>query len=40
MGGEYGGMKMVVGLIVNMVWVFIVMKLRDGIEGVVGKGGI
>ena len=38
--GEYAPINIVLALILNMVWVFIVMKLTDRIERLLGKGGI
>lgn len=37
---EYAPINIVLALILNMVWVFIVMKLTDRIERLLGKGGI
>jgi multiple antibiotic resistance protein len=37
---EYAPINIVLALILNMVWVFIVMKLTDCIERLLGKGGI
>lgn len=37
---EYASINIVLALILNMVWVFIVMKLTDRIERMLGKGGI
>ena len=37
---EYAPINIVLALIFNMVWVFIVMKLTDRIERLLGKGGI
>ena len=37
---EYAPINIVLALILNMVWVFIVLKLTDRIERMLGKGGI
>lgn len=37
---EYAPINIVLALILNIVWVFIVMKLTDRIERLLGKGGI
>ena len=37
---EYAPINIVLALILNMVWVFIVVKLTDRIERMLGKGGI
>lgn len=37
---EYAPINIVLALILNMAWVFIVMKLTDRIERLLGKGGI
>lgn len=37
---EYAPINIVLALILNMLWVFIVMKLTDRIERLLGKGGI
>ena len=37
---EYAPINIVLALILNMVWVFIVMKLTDRIDRLLGKGGI
>ena len=37
---EYAPINVVLALFLNMVWVFIVMKLTDRIERLLGKGGI
>ena len=37
---EYAPVNIVVALILNMVWVYVVLKLTDRIERFLGKGGI
>ena len=37
---EYAPLNIVLALIVNMVWVYIVLRLTDRIERLLGKGGI
>lgn len=37
---EYASINIVIALILNMVWVFIVLKMTDRIERFLGKGGI
>ena len=37
---EYAPINIVLALTLNMVWVFIVLKLTDVIERFLGKGGI
>lgn len=37
---EYASINIVIALILNMVWVFIVLKMTDRIERILGKGGI
>ena len=37
---EYAPVNIVVALILNMVWVYVVVKLTDRIERFLGKGGI
>lgn len=37
---EYAPVNIVLALILNMVWVFVVLKLTDRIERLLGKGGI
>lgn len=37
---EYAPINIVLALILNMVWVYIVLKLTDRIERMLGKGGI
>ena len=37
---EYAPINIVLALILNMVWVFIVLKLTDRIERMLGTGGI
>lgn len=37
---EYAPINIILALVVNMVWVYIVLKLTDLIERILGKGGI
>ncbi|MBM6656719.1 MarC family protein [Bacteroides mediterraneensis] len=37
---EYAPINIVLALVLNMVWVYIVLKLTDRIEHMLGKGGI
>ena len=37
---EYAPVNIVLALILNMVWVYIVLRMTDRIERVLGKGGI
>lgn len=37
---EYASVNIVLALILNMVWVYIVLRMTDRIERVLGKGGI
>lgn len=37
---EYAPINIILALILNMVWVYIVLKLTDLIERILGKGGI
>ena len=37
---EYAPVNIVIALILNMVWVYVVLKLTDRIERFLGKGGI
>ena len=37
---EYAPLNIVIALILNMVWVFIVLKSTDKVENMLGKGGI
>ncbi len=37
---EYDSINIILALILNMVWVYIVLKLTDKVEHVLGKGGI
>lgn len=37
---EYAALNIVIALVLNMVWVFIVLKLTDRVEHMLGKGGI
>ena len=37
---EYDSINIILALILNMVWVYIVLKLTDRVEHVLGKGGI
>ncbi|WP_308763593.1 MarC family protein [uncultured Bacteroides sp.] len=37
---EYASINIVLALILNMVWVYIVLKVTDRIERMLGKGGI
>ncbi len=37
---EYATVNIVLALILNMVWVFFVLKMTDRIERILGKGGI
>ena len=37
---EYAPLNIVIALVLNMVWVYIVLKLTDKVEHLLGKGGI
>lgn len=37
---EYSTLNILIGLTLNMVWVFIVLKMTDRVERLLGKGGI
>ena len=37
---EYAPVNIVIALVLNMVWVYVVLKLTDRIERFLGKGGI
>jgi multiple antibiotic resistance protein len=37
---EYAALNIVIALVLNMVWVFVVLKMTDKIENMLGKGGI
>ena len=37
---EYAPLNIVIALVLNMVWVYIVLKLTDKVEHMLGKGGI
>ena len=37
---EYAALNIVIALVLNMVWVFVVLKMTDKIEQLLGKGGI
>ena len=37
---EYAPLNIVIALVLNMVWVFTVLKLTDKVEHLLGKGGI
>lgn len=37
---EYAPINIILALVLNMVWVYIVLKLTDLIERILGKGGI
>lgn len=37
---EYATINIVLALLLNMVWVYIVLKMTDRIERLLGKGGI
>lgn len=37
---EYASINIVLALVLNMVWVYIVLRMTDRIERVLGKGGI
>ncbi len=37
---EYAPVNILIALLLNMVWVFIVLKLTDRVERLLGKGGI
>ena len=37
---EYATINIVIALLLNMVWVYIVLKMTDRIERLLGKGGI
>ena len=37
---EYAALNIVIALVLNMVWVYIVLKSTDKIEQLLGKGGI
>lgn len=37
---EYAPLNIVIALVLNMVWVYIVLKLTDKVEHILGKGGI
>lgn len=37
---EYAPLNIVLALVLNMVWVYIVLRLTDRIERILGKGGI
>ena len=37
---EYASINIIIALLLNMVWVYIVLKMTDRIERILGKGGI
>ena len=37
---EYAALNIVIALVLNMVWVFVVLKMTSKIENMLGKGGI
>jgi multiple antibiotic resistance protein len=37
---EYAPLNIVIALVLNMIWVYIVLKLTDKVEHMLGKGGI
>ena len=37
---EYGSVNIIVGLILNMLWVYFVVRMTRKVERVLGKGGI
>ena len=37
---EYAALNIVIALVLNMVWVYIVLKSTDKVEQILGKGGI
>lgn len=37
---EYSALNIVIALVLNMVWVYIVLKTTDKVEHLLGKGGI
>ena len=37
---EYAPLNIVIALVLNMVWVYVVLKLTDKVEHILGKGGI
>ena len=37
---EYASVNIIIALLLNMVWVYIVLKMTDRIERILGKGGI
>lgn len=37
---EYATVNILLALVLNMVWVFVVLKMTDRIERLLGKGGI
>lgn len=37
---EYAPVNIVIALVLNMIWVYIVLKLTDKVEHMLGKGGI
>ena len=37
---EYAPLNIVIALVLNMVWVYVVLKLTDKVENFLGKGGI
>jgi multiple antibiotic resistance protein len=37
---EYAALNIVIALVLNMIWVFLVLKMTTKIENLLGKGGI
>ena len=37
---EYAALNIIIALVLNMVWVFVVLKMTSKIENMLGKGGI
>ena len=37
---EYASLNIIIALVLNMVWVYVVLTLTDKVEHLLGKGGI